>query len=397
MDSPEREFQEKSLADLQAENQQLREKIEQMAVDMSDQLSHLKDQSSKVSDQMKAYAPIAEDVWGLRVFEKAKSYLIGWITLGGVTALMAGLALFAGAWKYTTDFIGTKMESVSEEQIKEIVRKQAEEQVTRYFRDHNAEYLAQVTQMTQESIQRFVITVQSTRGYGGIVSSETGESPSIGIGPILDYTAKMGNVRQMGQEAGVVGFAIAYALEYQIFKTAGQRVRLSPREIYNLARKLENTLSYDSGALVSDGIKVVRTEGAVQEEVWPYEVGEISAQPPARFATATRYKVKRARKLASNVEQIKAELSDTGPIVAGITVYKSMQGGDTKKSGLVPMPKPKEEVLGGTAICIVGYDDTKKLFKFINQWGDDWGDHGYGYIPYDFIKDNSADIWALSL
>jgi len=50
------------------------------------------------------------------------------------------------------------------------------------------------------------------------------------------------------------------------------------------------------------------------------------------------------------------------------------------------MPKQKEMVVGGHAVCIVGYDDRKKLLKFINSWGEDWGAQGYGYLPYDYVK-----------
>lgn len=218
---------EKSVADLELENQQLKRQIERMKVDLSEELVHVKERGDKVSDQLKAYAPLAEDVWGLRVFEKAKSYLISWITLGGVTALVAGIALFAGAWKYAVDLIDAKVKALSERQVIQIVQKEAESQVTRYFADHNDEYIGHVEQLTQQLIQQVNTTVQTRLGYGGSPASEDEGASPANISSIIDYTPQMGGVRQQGSEGSVVGFALAYALEYQIFKTTKQHVRLS--------------------------------------------------------------------------------------------------------------------------------------------------------------------------
>jgi C1A family cysteine protease len=408
MESTERGSLEKSLLDLEAENHQLRamiEKYEKASImpahnDVTDQLTKLKESSDRLTDQIKAYAPIAEDVWGLRVFEKAKSYLLGWITLGGITVVVASGALFAGAWKYAVDLIDAKVKAISEKEVSAIVQREVEGQVAKYFNDHSAEYNVHVEELTQQWVRQVNATVQSKLGYGLSESIERNAQPvTAATDSVLDYTSQMGAVRSGGSEGSVVGFAIAYALEYQVFKSTGQQVRLSPREIYNMTRKLEGTISSDAGAQIRNAVKIVQTQGAIAEAVWPYKEGEFSAQPPSGFEATNRYKVKRAHKIegVDRVDKIKTALSSTGPVVGGIAVYESFMGEDVAKTGIVPMPKPRERVIGGHAICIVGYDNTKQLFKFINSYGDDWGDHGYGYLPYSYIKDNSDDIWSLSM
>ena len=37
------------------------------------------------------------------------------------------------------------------------------------------------------------------------------------------------------------------------------------------------------------------------------------------------------------------------------------------------------------SICLIGYDDVNKRFKFINSWGTSWGVGGYGFISYDLL------------
>jgi C1A family cysteine protease len=44
--------------------------------------------------------------------------------------------------------------------------------------------------------------------------------------------------------------------------------------------------------------------------------------------------------------------------------------------------------------CAVGYDDNKKLIKFKNSWGTGWGQNGYGYLPYSYIRDFMWDAWT---
>jgi C1A family cysteine protease len=48
-----------------------------------------------------------------------------------------------------------------------------------------------------------------------------------------------------------------------------------------------------------------------------------------------------------------------------------------------------EAYFGGHAILLVGFTDSNKLFKFQNSWGKNWGDFGYGYIPYDYVLNNN--------
>ena len=48
------------------------------------------------------------------------------------------------------------------------------------------------------------------------------------------------------------------------------------------------------------------------------------------------------------------------------------------------------ELKGTHLICLIGYDDNKNAFKFINSWGTDWGINGYGWISYDLV--NSAEV-----
>ena len=65
------------------------------------------------------------------------------------------------------------------------------------------------------------------------------------------------------------------------------------------------------------------------------------------------------------------------------------------------MPDLKNErVEGGHCMALVGYKDKRyktKQARFRNSYGKDWGDEGYGTIPYDYILDHdlASDFWVI--
>ena len=198
--------------------------------------------------------------------------------------------------------------------------------------------------------------------------------------------------RDEGEIGATVGFATEYALEFQIKKNLNRSVRISPRYLYYLARGGANQYA---GAVIKDAIDVLSRHGAVAEDVWPYDPKDAGGPPPD-VSRAELFKIKASRPLNS-VDDVKNALRTYGPVVAGISVYASMQSKEVAKTGIVPMPGKNEQLLGGHAVCIVGYNDASQLFKFENMWGSAWGDHGYGYMPYAFFTKYSSDVWAISM
>ena len=66
---------------------------------------------------------------------------------------------------------------------------------------------------------------------------------------------------------------------------------------------------------------------------------------------------------------------------------------------MVPYPAPNEELLGGHAILVVGYDDSIQRFICQNSWGISWGDKGFFYMPYSYFSNANLadDFWTGTL
>lgn len=210
----------------------------------------------------------------------------------------------------------------------------------------------------------------------------------------IDYTPFVRAIRDVGSEGSAVGQALATAMETQIKRTLHKDVNISARYIYYAARQVEGTTSVDAGATIKDAIGVLREQGAVEESVWPYKAGEYRAKPPAAVATATRWQITQVRPL-KGLDEIKSALATDGPVVAGIEVYQeAVSSPETGKTGLFQLPQKGSQAVGGHAVVLVAYDDQKKQFKFVNDWGSGWGDQGYGYLPEQYIKEHSSDCWS---
>ena len=81
----------------------------------------------------------------------------------------------------------------------------------------------------------------------------------------------------------------------------------------------------------------------------------------------------------------------------GFTVYDSFQHPDVSRTGIMPIPKLGEKIIGHHAVLIVGYDILRKYLLCRNSWGPNWGQGGYFWIPFSFVNSrNCSDLWIIS-
>jgi len=222
------------------------------------------------------------------------------------------------------------------------------------------------------------------------------EAPAGPIPAKVDYSGQI-HIRDSGPEGSVVGQALATALDFQILKATQRDVRTSARYIYYASRKVGKVdPSADTGARLQDGLDALRRDGAVEESVWPYKAGKYNEQPPAGLDHAERFHIDSVKQLHT-LKEVKASLREDGPVVIGIPVFQGMMSPEAAKTGVVPLPKDREQVIGGHAVVIVGYDDDARRMKFANSWGTGWGEQGFGYLPYEYLEKYMDDAWSFKL
>jgi C1A family cysteine protease len=138
-------------------------------------------------------------------------------------------------------------------------------------------------------------------------------------------------------------------------------------------------------------MKIVKEQGICSLSCMPYAPDRINQKPTAeQRKAALPYRAKSYARIAS-IGEMEAYLL-TNCFVAGVMVHDRFMDAP---GGIIPMPEPGCEYLGGHAICIVGFDRRNRMFKFANSWGTQWGDRGFGHISYATLQALLMDAWGM--
>jgi C1A family cysteine protease len=217
---------------------------------------------------------------------------------------------------------------------------------------------------------------------------------------IVDLRPNCPDVYDQGELGSCTANAIAAAVQFDMIKQNNKNPFMPSRLfIYFNERVMEHTVNSDAGAEIRDGIKSVVKQGVCPESLWKYNIPKFTIKPPATaYKAALKEQAMVYNRLNVEISSLKNCLAQGFPFVFGMSVYSSFESDKVTKNGIVPMPKPKETLMGGHAVMCVGYDDTKKWLIVRNSWGLGWGDKGYFYLPYTYINTNlTDDFWVINV
>ena len=216
------------------------------------------------------------------------------------------------------------------------------------------------------------------------------------IPPMMDLRPKMPPVYDQLALGSCTSNAIAGCIEYNFHIMNHIDFTPSRLFIYYNERAKEGTVNSDSGARISDGLYVVNKQGVCPETEWPYRIEKFATKPPkVCYKDALKDIVKRYKRL-NNLTQIKDSIAQGYPAVFGFAVYESFESQEVADTGIVPMPKQGEQMLGGHAVLASGYNDSSGHVIVRNSWSDAWGDKGYFYLPYEYFTENlTDDYWTV--
>lgn len=164
-------------------------------------------------------------------------------------------------------------------------------------------------------------------------------------------------------------------------------------------RAVEGSTNEDAGATtLLDMCIQLQAKGICAEDTWPSTNAErVTVCPPSSaYGEAYHHKLPYYYGL-SGLSELKRCLSNGFGFLFGVPVYDSFMNEHAAHSGSIPYPSQNEGLQGGHALYCVGYDDTKGCFIFKNSWSDQWGDKGYGYLPYDYMLNLADDFITLRL
>ena len=236
--------------------------------------------------------------------------------------------------------------------------------------------------------------------------------PTADLPTSVDLRAGFSPVEDQGRLGSCTANAGAGLLEYFERTAFGRHLDASRLFLYKATRDLMGVTG-DTGAFLRTTMQAMVLFGVPPEEFWPYDDrgDAYDAEPGAfcySFAQAYQalqyYRLDPPGTTATDLlARIKTNLAAKLPSMYGFTVFSSYTEADGA-GGELPYPQPGEKQVGGHAMVTAGYDDTKRIrnapnpgaLLVRNSWGPGWGDHGYGWLPYDYVTSGLAtDWWSL--
>jgi len=218
----------------------------------------------------------------------------------------------------------------------------------------------------------------------------------------LSWKDEMTPIKDQGRKGSCVGFAVAAMKEWQeraehLKELAagkedhrkGKVYDFSEQWIYHKCKEIDGWPGQE-GTSVRDAMKVLHHVGCPPELGWPYDdlvTGEPENWAPmvAQWNTIDSYhRVSGSDGLIMGLQE--------GPVVIGVAVFNEFFYADYE--GLIDMPTDPDDILGGHAICVVGYDQVEKTFEFKNSWNKTWGNEGYGKLHFAYVDQFMWDAWV---
>ncbi|MCA9067959.1 MAG: C1 family peptidase [Planctomycetaceae bacterium] len=199
-------------------------------------------------------------------------------------------------------------------------------------------------------------------------------------------------------------FSCLSLIEYFERRGLGNTFEPSALFVYKMARKLRG-LTGDSGVDLRSTLKAIVRYGVPPYHFWPYDPEKFDKGPcdmsllgyAREFAHVQYFRLDRRNSNGETLlETVKSFLAARFPIAFGFPVPYSLHRGPE-----IPYRPTFDGIRGGQAVVAVGYDDnhpstTGGALLIRSSWGHDWGENGYGWLPYSYLLSQLAtDFWTV--
>ncbi len=204
-------------------------------------------------------------------------------------------------------------------------------------------------------------------------------------------------VEQQGYLGSCASHAVTSAYELMVKNQYPDKfVDLSRLFVYYNTREAEDTIMEDAGVYqLRNSLSAIKRYGVCKEELWPYDATAMFTKPTAEaYAEAQQRTITEYRSLSTLSEMLDA-IASYRPVVIGLEIFPGFYilGPD----GVVPIPGPDDYSMGGHAMTLVGYNQTNKTFTAKNSFGSKWGDNGYCYLPWEYVRLFVFEKWMFEI
>lgn len=203
-------------------------------------------------------------------------------------------------------------------------------------------------------------------------------SPELELPKKLDYRKDLPPVWNQGVDGPCSAYAAAAMKQWQEFKDYGLKKNLSKYFIYSLRKNYPKR-----GMYARDTMKILQRYGVPSRKSFKKRWKSKDSIPEEVMKEALNHRIVGYAKV-NTIDGLKKSLLKNGPCYATFPVYNNEASFWKPSFG-------SGKIIGGHAVCIVGYD--RHGFIIRNSWGWDWADDGHSNYSY---KDwgSHMEIWT---
>jgi C1A family cysteine protease len=220
----------------------------------------------------------------------------------------------------------------------------------------------------------------------------------------VDWREYCAPIQDQGELPTSCVHACVALVQYFERRSTGRLLRPSRLFIHaNAERLLGQPL--DHSVSLRAVLKAMTCFGGPPEEYWPYQPEMLTHRPlPFTYCFARQFSKIRFLRLDARqhggedvLRMVKSFLAAGFPSVLGFPVSTGVT-----REAEIPFPAVFDGICTGVAVLAIGYDDNVRVLSdkgamlIRNSWGSDWGDGGYGWLPYRYLRERMAvDVWTL--
>lgn len=212
-----------------------------------------------------------------------------------------------------------------------------------------------------------------------------------------DLRPVMPTIEDLEQCPRCTANAVATLYSYMLNVTTGENFKACCRFIHFNTVAISRNAPDDNSVDIPSTLQSVKVYGAcsvnTMKSYSSYEPFARICPPQAAYDEALHHRANGFAIVPLDLILWKFALAEGNPILFGLKVYRSFDS--QRIRGLVPIPSPHEietKEYGCHTMLCVGYSDIDSVFIVRNSWGNTWGDHGYCYIPYEYVVSSEYNV-----
>ena len=211
---------------------------------------------------------------------------------------------------------------------------------------------------------------------------------------VLDLGSSLPPNMFQGPLGTCTAHAVSAAFRHALHSSDAPDVAISRLELYYETRVAQGTYPADSGTYIQKMVESLRTNGAVSEEEWPYDISKWNDQPPP----GNQLQALSVRPVGVTSLDIRACLWTGKPVIVGLEIFPEFEGDEARHTGVIAMPNRRSPI-AAHAMLVWGFNQIPGHFS-VQNWWDNWGGSYYGktsqaFFPEEYFELHGTDFWAI--